>query len=43
MDSFQVNSTSEMSTTPDKLKSDAHDYRLITKASEEFDRFALGF
>lgn len=28
----------ELSTTPDKTRADGHDYRLITKASDEFER-----
>lgn len=41
METSQIGGISEILTMPDKLKADAHDYRLITKASEEFDRFAF--
>lgn len=38
MESTDTGVTLEISTTPDKLKADAQDYRLITKASDEFDK-----
>lgn len=37
MESPESAATPEVPTTPDKLKAEAQDYRLITKASDEFD------